>query len=182
MNEIVNIIDRRAGARGGRVCCVGRPVESAFSRFGPEQKTGGNAAQKRRGEQRPGGTGGEERGNDMHAARRRAAQRVRNARERRIEVITSLPFEDKRDILRFFRHIIGSADPAGPLIPARFSIRRAASSRSSGGLPARDEVGFEILKIVEKSGASGPAIPRDFEITRHAPFAAIASRLLKRKK
>lgn len=94
----------------------------------------------------------------MHAARRRAAQRVRNARERRIEVITSLPFEDKRDILRFFRHIIGSADPAGPLIPARFSIRRAASTRSSGGFPgaARDEKGFEILKIVEKSGASGP--------------------------
>lgn len=54
MNEIVNIIDRRAGARGGRVCCVGRPVESAFSQFGPEQKTGGNAAQKRRREQRSG--------------------------------------------------------------------------------------------------------------------------------
>jgi len=44
-------------------------------------------------------------------------------RERRIEVITSLPFEDKRDILCFFRHIIGSAatDPAGrPINPGLF--------------------------------------------------------------
>lgn len=124
MNEIVNIIDRRAGRRARGVCCVGRPVESAFSQIGPQQKS--RRVMWRRNEGDRGGRA-ERTGNDMHAARRRAAQRVRNARERRIEVITSLPFEDKRDILRFFRHIIGSADPAGPLIPARFSILWAAS-------------------------------------------------------
>lgn len=108
MNEIVNIIDRRAGARGGRVCCVGRPVENVQSdRAGAENRR--NEVQDGNGER--------------YACRRDVAP-PRSAfatRERRIEVITSLPFEDKRDILCFFRHIIGSADPAGrPINPGLF--------------------------------------------------------------
>ena len=112
MNEIVNIIDRRAGARGGRVCCVGRPVENVQS-----DRAG---AENRRNEVQDG-----KRGTICMPARRDVAP-PRSAfatRERRIEVITSLPFEDKRDILCFFRHIIGSAaaDPAGrPINPGLF--------------------------------------------------------------
>jgi len=122
MNEIVNIIDRRAGARGGRVCCVGRPVESVQSDRAE--------AENRRNEMQDG---------ERYACRRDVAPRSAFAtRERRIEVITS-PFEDKRDILCFFRHIIGSADPAGPLIPARFSIRPPLRSHTS--TVATDELG-----------------------------------------
>lgn len=47
MNEIVNIIDRRAGARGGRVCCVGRPVESVQSDRGRKQAERGVQAGER---------------------------------------------------------------------------------------------------------------------------------------
>jgi hypothetical protein len=104
MNEIVNIIDRRAGARGGRVCCVGRPVESVQS-----DRAG---AENRRNEVCRLGTG------SANICMRRDDAAPRRARTRRIEVITSLPFEDKRDILCFFRHIIGSADPDGrPINP-----------------------------------------------------------------
>jgi hypothetical protein len=68
MNEIVNIIDRRAG--------VGRPVERSVR--SSQQKRVERGARRERG--------------DIHAARRRAAPHG----GRRIEVITSPSLRDKR--------------------------------------------------------------------------------------
>lgn len=82
MNEIVNIIDRRAG--------VGRPVERSASRIKPAE-TGGTARCK---------TG------TAICMRRDAAPRGR-----RIEVITSPPLQDKRYTFCLLRPIIGSARP-----------------------------------------------------------------------